>query len=189
MIGLKVPEEICERLAKISVPGKKISPEEMHITMFYFEDKLKIKAVVNIVQAMYEVTKKFDEIPIKGNVISTFKKGDDGVPIIIPILSEDLLNIRNKMAKKFDETDIKYSKKWPEFKPHLTLAYSPKEMEDKKLEKNISWKASEVVLWAGEWQSNPGILVSMPLHLSKKASKFDNNYLVATLFESLTRLS
>lgn len=188
MIGLKVPEEICERLAKISVPGKKISPEEMHITMFYFEDKLKIKDVVNIVQAMYEVTKKFDAIPIKGNVISTFKKGDDGVPVIVSILSEDLIDIRKKMAKKFDDADIKYSKKWPEFKPHLTLSYSPKEMEDKKLEKNISWKASEVVLWAGDWHSDPGILVSMPLHLSKKASKFDKNYLVATLFESLTRL-
>lgn len=188
MIGLKAPEEICERLSKISVPGKKTPADEMHITMFYFEQDLGIKDILKITQAMYEVTKKADALSIKGNTVSTFNKGDDGVPVIVPIVSDDLVDLRKKMAKKFDNEGIKYSKKWPEYKPHLTLSYSPKEMEDKKLEKSIGWKASEVIFWAGSWHSDPGVLVSMPLHLGKKASKFDKNYLVAELFESLTRL-
>lgn len=186
MIGLKIPDEVIDRLSKISVPGKKLPKEEMHITMFYFENKLKIKDVVKIVQAMYDVTKKFESLSIRGVTLSTFKKGDDGVPIIIPILSEDLLDLRKKLAKKLDNEEVNYSKKWPEFKPHLTLAYSPKEMEDKKLDKSISWKASEVVLWAGDWHSDPGILVSMPV--TKKASKFEMSYIAAELFESLAKI-
>lgn len=195
MIGLKVPEEISERLVKISVPGKKSAAEEMHITMFYFEDKLSIKDVTKIVQAMYEVTKKNEPLHIKGTTVSTFGKGDDGIPVIIPIVSEDLMTIRKKMAKKFDEAEIDYSKKWPEFKPHLTLSYSPKKMEDKKLDKNISWKATEIILWAGEWSSDPGILVSMPLYQKvknsnakhAKASKFESSFLAAQLFEALVK--
>lgn len=187
MIGLKIPEEVAERLSKISVPGKKLPKEEMHITMFYFENKLNIKDILKITQIMYNVSKKIEPIHIKGTTISTFKKGDDGVPIIVQIVSEDLSIFRKKMAQKFDDEDIDYSKKWPEFNPHLTLSYSSKEMEDKKLDKNISWKASEVVFWAGDWHSDPGILVSIPI--AKKASKFQSNYLVAELFESLTKMS
>lgn len=187
MIGLKVPEEITEKLSRISVPGKKSPPEEMHITMFYFENKLNIKGIIKIVQVMYDVIKKCESLAIKGTTVSSFKKGDDGVPIIIPIISEELLELRKKLAKKLDNEEINYSKKWPEFKPHLTLAYSPKEMEDKKLDKNISWKADEVILWAGDWHSDPGILVSMPV--TKKASKFETSYIVAKLFESLVKIS
>lgn len=186
MIGIKIPEDITDKLSRISIPGKKISQEEMHITLFYFENKLNIKDTVLIVQAMYDATKKMDPVSIKGTTISTFKKGDDGIPIIIPIISEDLLNIRKKIAKKFDDEEIDYSKKWPEFKPHLTLSYSSKEMEDKKLDKNIHWKASEIIFWAAGWHSDPGILVSMPL--SKKASKFEINCIAAELFESLIRI-
>jgi 2'-5' RNA ligase len=193
MIGLKIPEEVSERLAKISLPGKKTLAEEMHITMFYFENKLSIQDVLKVVQAMYETTKKSEPIHIKGTTISTFDKGDDGVPIIIPIVSEDLISLRKKMAKKFDEAKIEYSKKWPEFKPHLTLSYSPKKIEDKKLNKSIAWKAEEIVFWAGEWSSDPGILVSMPLIPKdikhKKASKFESSFLVAQLFEALVKSS
>lgn len=186
MIGLKIPDEISEKLFKISVPGKKFSKEEMHITMFYFKNKLSIKDILKIVQIMYNVINKFNSVSIKGTTISTFEKGDDGVPIIIPIVSEELLDIRKKMAKELDDENLSYSKKWPEFKPHLTLSFSTKEMEDKKLDKNISWKASEVVLWAGDWQTDPGILVSIPI--TKKASKFEASYVVAELFESLTKV-
>lgn len=186
MIGLKIPDEVSEKLSKISVPGKKLSKEEMHITMFYFENKIGIKEIIKIVQAMYDVTKKTDSLPIKITTISTFSKGDDGIPIIIPILSEELLELRKKLAKKLDAEEVSYSKKWPEFKPHLTLSYSSKEMEDKKLEKSISWKASEVVLWAGDWHVDPGVLVSIPI--TKKSSKFDTSYIAAELFESLTKI-
>lgn len=189
MIGLKVPEEISERLSKISVPGKKLPAEEMHITMFYFENKLNIKDIVKITQAMYDIIKKFEQVRLKGVTISTFKKCDDGVPVIVPIVSDELVDLRKKMAKKFDNEDIDYSKKWPEFRPHLTLSYSPKEIEDKKLDKNINWKASEVIFWGGDRHSDPGILVSIPLCVGKKASKFESSFLAAQLFESLVKNS
>lgn len=189
MIGLKIPPKISEQLSKISVPGKKSSAEELHITMFYFKDKLKIDDVLSIVQNLYTITKKSDELQIKATTISSFKKNDDGIPIIVPVISEDLLALRKKIAKKFDDAGIEYSKKWPEYKPHITLSFSSKEMEDKKLDKTISWKAGEIVLWAGGWHTDPGILVELPLQMNKRASKFEPNIITAQLFESLTRLS
>ena len=42
MIALKIPSNISEKLSKIKVDGKKELQEEYHITMFYFDGKLKI---------------------------------------------------------------------------------------------------------------------------------------------------
>lgn len=183
MIGLKVPEDICDELSRISVPGKKTKLDEYHITMFYFGDKLKIEETTKIVESLYEVIRKSDPIQIKGRTISSFKRGDDGIPIIVPIVSEDLIELREKIAKKFDTNGIQYNKKWPEYKPHITLSYSPKEFEDRKIDKNISWKAREIIFWAGEWHSDPGIVVELPL--MKKASR--SELVQAQLFESLVR--
>ncbi len=188
MIYIKVPEDICKTLSKISVPGEKLEAEEMHITLFYFEHDLKIKDMIKIFNIMYNITKKNDALNIKLTTISSFKKGADGVPIIIPIESDDLINFRKEIAKKFDNEAIKYSKKWPEFKPHLTLSYSKKEMNDKKIDKPIKFKTTELILIAGE-EIDDGVIVSVPFDLNKKTSKFESISKSAQLFELITKTS
>jgi len=52
MIALKIPSNISDKLSEIKVGGKKELPEEYHITMFYFDGKLKIDDVCKITKTM-----------------------------------------------------------------------------------------------------------------------------------------
>lgn len=166
MIGISVPESTVDALTRIDVPGKKVK-EDYHITMFYFENKLDVDDVCEILTAMHSVVRGMSSFSVKGTKVSSFPKGPDGVPVMIPIESKELMEFRAKMAKKFDSEKIKFSKTWPDYKPHLTLSYATKEVSEK-LEKPVSWKVSEVVLWAGE-EMDDYVIVRVPFSLKKKA--------------------
>lgn len=185
MIALKIPLDISDKLSKIKVDGKKESPEEYHITMFYFDGKLKIDDVCKITKTMNSVLGRFSPPKISFKEVSYFPKGDDGFPVVVPILSDDLIEVRKSLAKAFDKEKINYSKKWPEFKPHLTLAYSKKEPTDQKVDKS-SWSATELVLYAGDKQEfskfESGMFVFMPFG-KKASSKFEVIRLASFIFE------
>ena len=185
MIALKIPSDISEKLSKIKVDGKKELPQEYHITMFYFDGKLKIDDICKITRIMNSVLGRFVPPKISFKEVSFFPKGNDGFPVIVPILSDDLIEVRKSLVKAFDKEKINYSKKWPEFKPHLTLAYSKKEPTNQNIGK-CSWNATELVLYAGDKfefsKFESGTFVFMPF--GKKASgKFEMIRLASFIFE------
>jgi len=185
MIALKIPLNISDKLSEIKVDGKKESPEEYHITMFYFEGKLKIDDVCKITKTMNSILGRFSPPKISFKEVSFFPKGEDGFPVIVPILSDDLIEIRKSLAKAFDKEKINYSKEWPEFKPHLTLAYSKKEPTNQKIDKS-SWNATELVLYAGDKfefsKFENGMFIFMPFG-KKASSKFEMVRLASFIFE------
>ena len=150
LIGLRIPEEISKKLSKISVSGKKEDPAGFHITMFYFDRKLKTKELSDIVGILHKNLLKFSPLKIKLKEIKHFSKNEDGFLIIVPIISNDLIELRKFLAKQFDEHNIKYSKKWPKYNPHLTLAYSNEEPEDKKLKEELFWTSKELFLYSSD---------------------------------------
>lgn len=185
MIALKIPSNISDKLSKIKVDGKKELPQEYHITMFYFDGKLKIDDICKITKIMNSVLGRYSPPKISFKEISHFQKGDNGFPVIISILSDELIEIRKSLVKVFDKEKINYSKKWPEFKPHITLAYSKKEPTDQSIDK-YSWNATELVLYAGDKfefsNFESGTFVFMPF--GKKASnKFEMIRLASFIFE------
>lgn len=184
MLGIKVPEEIGQKISKLSVPGERLETDEYHITMFYFEQELKLPEILKIIQLVYGTLKNTPSFGLRSRLISSFPEGPDGVPVLLKIDSEPLMELRKSLGKKFDKNDIKYSKVHPEFKPHVTLSYSKKEFEDKKLSEPIKWKASELYLWAGE-NMDSGIIVTLPLGM-KKRSQFDFLHIYAELLENMT---
>ena len=107
------------------------------------------------------------------NDVKSFGNGDDGYPIIVPVESDELFEFRKKLAKKLDDNNVKYSKKWPEYKPHITLSYSKKEFEGHKLKSKISFHADEVVLYSGDSMDENDIIVSLSLK-NKKASYLES---------------
>ena len=105
MIAIKCPSDISEKLSKISVPGKKEKVNDLHITMFYFEkQKLSIDEIVAITKATYSALKSISPIRIKSNIVSSFPRGSHGIPVIMPIVSDELLELRKKIAKKFEKS-------------------------------------------------------------------------------------
>mgnify|MGYP003475356039 CR=1 FL=1 len=185
MIALKIPSDISEKLSKIKVDGKKELPQEYHITMFYFDGKLKIDDICKITRIMNSVLGRFVPPKISFKEVSFFPKGNDGFPVIVPILSDDLIEVRKSLVKAFDKEKINYSKKWPEFKPHLTLAYSKKEPTNQNIGK-CSWNATELVLYAGDKfefsKFENGMFIFMPFG-KKASSKFEMIRLASFVFE------
>lgn len=171
MLSLLVPVDISKKLEKISVPGK--LEKDHHITLFYFENGLNFKTVIKLLESSFKIISDCGKIKISLSEVKSFGKGDDGYPVIIPIESDDLIEFRKKLAKKFDDNDIKYSKKWPEFKPHLTLSYSKKEFEDMKLKPKLSFQADEIVLYSGDSREENDIIVSLSLK-NKKSSYLES---------------
>lgn len=168
MIAIKIPEKIADRLSREAVPGKKCPPEEMHLTLFYFKE-LKFEEALKVIACMHEVLKKSSSIKINLKKIVSFPSNEDGTPVIVPIISDDLIRLREKLAKKLDEEGLEYSKKYPEFKPHVTLSYSTKDVEERKLLSPFTFKVDEVILYAGK-DMDSNMIVTIPFQISKAAS-------------------
>lgn len=172
LIGIKIPESIGKLLNQIEVPGKKEPHAEMHITMFYFEGALSIKQIMDICNLIIDTLENLNIFDIKFQNISSFPKGDDGIPIKVDVESPGLIELRKTLAKKLNKEDLKFSNKFPNYSPHITLSYSEDEDIDSfKLEKEISMSIGELVIWGGDSFEN-GICVIIPFKLNnKKLSK------------------
>ena len=169
MIAIKIPEDISIQLNKISISGKKENLNEFHITLFYFE-KINIEDILKTTELLYKNCKKASPFKVSFNKLSSFPKGDDGIPVILPVESNDLILFRAKLAKNLDSNKIEYSKKFPNYSPHCTLAYLNKEIapQEKKLNK-INFKVNEIIFYAGD-NMDDGIIVKIPLgEISKNA--------------------
>lgn len=123
ILCLTVTKEIALELSKIEVPGKKQDPASYHITLFYMPN-LKVDQVAKLLKLTFEFLQKEHPFTTEFKEVTTFKMNEDGIPIIIPALSDYLHEWRPRLAKELDRAGIEYSKKFPEFKPHLTLSYS-----------------------------------------------------------------
>lgn len=159
LLGLEVPVDICQHLQKVKVPGSRDLSD--HLTMFYFEDKLSPKKIAKICEVLSETiakTKPFDCI-IKQ--ISSFPSGDDGIPIKADVTSKKLISLRAEIAKVFDQNKIAFSKKFPDFKPHITLSYHSDDFDKVKIDP-ITWSVTNLVIWGGSSEEK-GIDVKIPL--------------------------
>lgn len=162
LVGIKIPKEICAELSKLKVPGKKEDTNELHITLFYFSGVLKLDTLIDVIESIVDCTKDQKDFKLKCSKITSFPKGPDGVPIICPVKSDTLIDLRAQIAKKLDKNKLEYSKRFPDYKPHLTLSYAAEEMEDKKIEP-IEWKVNEICIWTGE-EYKEGMKLSIPLN-------------------------
>lgn len=167
MFGVKVPEEIAKKLSKIKVPGEKLELEEFHSTIFYFKD-MKIEDAVKAISVIFEVLKRQPKFTMKLDKAECFPENEDGVPIICPVESTELHKFHKKLAKKLDEAEVNYSKRWPEYKPHVTLSYAKESIEEKEFSP-LEWDVEELYLWAGS-DMREGMCVKFDLKRMKKAA-------------------
>jgi 2'-5' RNA ligase len=161
LVGLKIPAEVSRLLVNIDVPGKRDKSD--HLTMLYIEDDLSPNVVAKICKVMPGLLDKHKPFEAFIKKITCFSKGDDGVPIIGEVVSDELIKLRSDLADLFDEEKIKYSKKFPDFNPHVCLSYNKTKFKNIKLPTPIKWMVTEVIIWCGS-ESDNGIVVSFPLY-------------------------
>lgn len=159
LLGIEVPVDICQHLQKVKVPGSRDLSD--HLTMFYFEDKLSPKRIAKICEVLSDTIKDTKPFNCTIKQISSFPAGKDGVPIKGDVTSKKLVFLREEIAKALDKNKISFSKKFPDFNPHVTLSYHSGNFDKIKINP-ITWTVTNLVIWGGSSEER-GIDVKIPL--------------------------
>jgi len=166
----QVPSETARILHELEVPG---NPEkhDPHITVLYLGKDVPIETISEMLPVIYQVTSRTAPFSVSTNHVGYFPPGDDGMPIIAKIQSPPLHDFRKVLTSAFDDHGIEYDKKFPDYKPHTTLAYAPDREEPFELDiPEISWGCHELVLW-GSNRGTGRLTINFPFSLGKVASQ------------------
>jgi len=163
---LQVPAETARVLHELPVPGNK-EHGDPHITVMYLGKDLPIERIGEMLPVIYEVTSKTQPFSVTTSHVTNFPGGDDGVPVIAQIDSPALHRFRDKLTQAFEAADIHYDNKFPEFKPHTTLAYDPDPDTEVDFEiPKVTWGVAALTLWGAD-RGTGRLLVQFPLSLSQ----------------------
>jgi len=167
-LGIQLPHEIARQLARIKVPGTPESSSTFHITMFYMGDEVPMEEVSKAALAAFDVVSATKPVKCVCKGLDTFP-GEETVPVICPVDSPDLMKLREAMKKAFDKAGVEYSKKFPDFHPHVTLSYcdAKERPKSKDFETPVEWTSAEVVIWAGD-SYDDRMIVTIPMNSEAK---------------------
>lgn len=167
-LGVRVPYEIARFLTGIEVPGDHEPPGHMHITVLNFGDDVPVEQVAKALPAIFNVVAGTKPVLVKTNLVSCFDSGEGDVyPIICRIESAELHKLWEQLKAACDEAGIEYSKKYPEYVPHVTLSYAKEKVTDQIITP-VVWTVSELVLWGGD-SGDEKLTVSFPFSFTKAA--------------------
>jgi 2'-5' RNA ligase len=160
---IAVPEETSRILQEIPVEGKR--EQHSHITVIHLGKDVPIERISEMLPLLYEVTSKTLPFSVSTNWVSSFPAGDDGTPVICRVFSPELHDFRDALKAKLDAAKMPYSNNYPEYKPHVTLAYDPDPEAHYDGEiPEISWGAHELLLW-GSNRGTGRLVIKFPLSL------------------------
>jgi 2'-5' RNA ligase len=169
-IGLKVPNEVGRLLSQIEVPGEVESRGNLHITAIYFGSNVPIDRISKAIVVAYEVASRTKPIQLLVEEVTCFPKGDDGVPIICSVNSPELMTFQEDLCRSLDKAKVEYSKKYPEYKPHVCLAYAEEPIEPM-IVGPFEWAAYEMVLWGGD-SGDDKIFITLPFSMPGKEALY-----------------
>lgn len=167
-IGIRIPHDVGRMFSAIETPGKKVPIDEFHATLLYLGKNIPLETIGRAVIAVAEVAEATRPFRLVVETRSSFPKNDDGVPVICPVISEELHELNARLKGSLDAHGVDYSKKFPEFKPHVTLAYSNEEVADEAFGP-LEWSAYEMVMWGGD-EGDERMSATFPFAFPKKAA-------------------
>ncbi len=185
LISLRVPHDIARLLGQYEVPGEKESPGDFHITLVYLGKDHSDVEIARAMLAVSEVLKGVPPFTVTAKAVTTFPPTPEGkVPVIAQIESKALMALQVKLVAALAEVGVEYSKKHPDYKPHVTLAYAPPGYIPKRvLPSPITWGVGEVTLWGGSFGDN-GLSITLPLSTGTWPSKVAHTKAAAQLEKS-----
>jgi 2'-5' RNA ligase len=154
LLSIRVPHDTARLLSSLDVPGEKEDVAYMHVTLIYLgeEEDVSMDDILRAIGATYRVTSTTKPFMLKTNSIAHFTGDGEKVPIICPIESQQLHDFQARLRQEFDADFVPYSKKFPDYRPHATLAYAEAPLEedvDQAIDPALEWGAHSVTLWAG----------------------------------------
>lgn len=168
-IGIRVPAETGRIIETIEVPGERKRASEYHTTIIYLGKNLPIETIAQTMIAAYNVASKTSPFICGVKEVSSFPRNpDDGIPVILPVLSQGLHNLRNALIQELTSMGIPFSNKYPDFKPHVSVSFikdDSTESFQKPMDGPLTWTVSELVIWGGN-KNDEMVSVSLPFVLS-----------------------
>lgn len=171
LLSIKVPSEVSRAFGRITVPGTPESRETYHVTLLYLGKDVPIDDVSKALVVAYRVAEITKPIQLTVDEVSSFPKGDDGYPIICPVRSPELHQLWEALCSAFDHAKVEYSKKFPVYRPHVTLAYHTKALEQKIQVGPIDWVAYEMTLWSGN-SGDDEVAITIPFSFPSKSVRY-----------------
>ncbi len=160
-LGIRIPQETGRLLTGLDVPGEATAVSEMHITMLLFEDNWPVSEIAKSLEVVYDVVSKMKPFRVTFDKVTCFPKRGEKCAVIAPVKSDELHELRDKLAEKFEKEDIDFSKQFKDFKPHITLAYHDEEIDEFKID-DVDFTVQELVLWGGD-HGDDRIFITFPL--------------------------
>lgn len=149
MIAIKVPEEVGAYLHTIGVPGKKVEKGSYHITIKYVHDPSDT-TIINMYKACRDAAREYQGFELSMRKIRSFDfNPDDGFPIVLRTFSKELKTLEQFLSATLDERGVDYSRKYPEYKPHVTLSYSSQAVIEREIP-TVMFPVKSFCLYVGE---------------------------------------
>lgn len=177
LLCIRVPADVSRLLQEIEIPeGERSDPSDLHITLTYTKEG-SVQAMGSMIATLLEALKGTAPFPVYTSRIGTFPAtphSDGKIPLICKVDSNELHSLRAKIVNAFDNEGVDYSKNFPEYRPHLTLAYLEDrgqvhdDWSDHRIP-TLSFGVNALTILLG-WQGRV-VEVTVPLHLQKTAAQ------------------
>jgi 2'-5' RNA ligase len=121
---IAVPLEVADLLSQIPVPDEREPQESYHITLAYLGDDTAPDQIAKAMAAASTAAESVRPFVVSTCLVTSFPGNPSGVPVIAKVESPALITFQAKLLLALDAAGVEYSKKYPEYRPHITLAYA-----------------------------------------------------------------
>ena len=164
-IEVHVPPSAASALAALAVPVPMrdvTRPDGMHVTACFLGKSVTNEAAVEAISVCGKVASRYKPIVVKAALLTTFPENLEwkpGVPVIVRLVSQALMDFQAELTEALNSAGVDFSKKFPEYKPHVTLGYTASRFEPIS-GFIIPWTSPFVTVWGGDekFQSSFAVL-------------------------------
>jgi 2'-5' RNA ligase len=160
-VGMRLPSIAATNLSEIEVPGETYLLKEMHITLAYLGKSVPITQVFRAMACCYAAAQEFGPFQVTTAAVMSFPADQKGIPVIARIVTPQLFSLRERIVQLFDANGVEYSKRHPQYKPHVTLSYSKQPVPIRVINP-VQWDAGWITVWGGE-EMDDGIFSDIQL--------------------------
>jgi 2'-5' RNA ligase len=151
-IAFMVPPEAAAELSELYALGDPTPPEDMHVTLAFLSKNTPPSQILRAIAACQIVAATSAPILMHAALLTSFPPNPEhreGVPVIVRVVSDALFSFRARLVAELEKFGVEYSRKFPEYKPHVTLSHGPEKPEPKKVGP-VSWTSNQIMVWGGE---------------------------------------
>jgi RNA 2',3'-cyclic 3'-phosphodiesterase len=149
-IGMRVPAQTAAQFAAIQVPGIREPQESMHLTLAFLGNSVPVESILNSINVCLAVASQLPPIELTAAAVMCFSPDPEGkTPVIARIVTPALFNLRKILVDTLEIDGVEYSKRHPQYKPHVTLAYAD-QMYEPMVIKPIKWQSDYITIWGGD---------------------------------------